>query len=63
LDEFTWNGTGKRYTTELGNAQPKSAPLGNAQPTVNKVMTGEGDPNATKRKDNPGVWYPGRPSR
>lgn len=63
LDEFTWNGTGKRYTTELGNAQPKSAPLGNAQPIVNKVMTGEGDPNATKRKDNPGVWYPGRPIR
>lgn len=63
LDEFTWNGTGKRYTTELGNAQPKSAPLGNAQSTVNKVMTGEGDPNATKRKDDPGVWYPGRPSR
>ena len=57
LDEFTWNGTGKRYSTALGNAQPKSAPLGNAQPTVNKVMTGEGDPNATKRKDDPGVWY------
>lgn len=59
LDEFTWNS--KRYNTKLAPSQ--SAPLGKAQPVVNKIMIGEGDLNATKRKDNPGVWYPGRPSR
>lgn len=66
LDKFYYNGPDKKagwYITELRKAQSKSAPLGNAQPTVNKVTTGEGDPNATKRKDDLGVWYPGRPSR
>lgn len=59
LDEFTWNG--KRYNTKLAPSQ--SAPLGKAQSTVNKVVTEEGDSAATKRKNNPGVWFPGRPSR
>lgn len=61
LDEFTWNGTNKRYTTELRKA--KAAPLVKAQPVVNKIVTGEGDSAATKRRESPVVWYPGRPSR
>lgn len=57
LGEFEWNG--KRYNTMLAPA----APLGKAQPVVNKIMTGEGDPIATKRSESAAVWYPGRPSR
>ena len=57
LGEFEWNG--KRYSTRLAPA----APLGKAQPSVNKIMTGEGDPAATKRSESAAVWYPGRPSK
>ena len=49
LGEFEWNG--KRYNTMLAPA----APLGKAQPVVNKIMTGEGDPIATKRSESAAV--------
>ena len=49
LKEFEWNG--KRYNTMLAPA----APLGKAQPVVNKIMTGEGDPIATKRSESAAV--------
>ena len=49
LGEFEWNG--KRYNTRLAPA----APLGKAQPVVNKIMTGEGDPAATKRSESAAV--------
>jgi hypothetical protein len=49
LGEFEWNG--KRYSTRLAPA----APLGKAQPFVNKIMTGEGDPAATKRSESAAV--------
>lgn len=49
LGEFEWNG--KRYNTNLAPA----APLGKTQSVVNKIMTGEGDPIATKRSESAAV--------
>lgn len=49
LDEFEWNG--KRYNTKLA----PTAPLGKVQSVVNKIMTGEGDPAATKRSESAAV--------
>ena len=49
LGEFEWNG--KRYNTKLA----PTAPLGKVQSVVNKIMTGEGDPAATKRSESAAV--------
>lgn len=66
LKDFVWDDARAKYdsyNTGLKSEESENAPLGFIQPVVNKIMTGEGDPMATKRSESPAVWYPGRFSR
>ena len=66
LKNFVWDNARAKYDsyhTGLKSEESENAPLGFIQPIVNKIMTGEGDPAATKRSESPSVWYPGRVSR